>query len=64
VYGINEWEDAEDFVKKLAIKTGKLVKGGEPDINNVCKSVIMDWQRGNIPFFEYPPKMQDEVENE
>lgn len=43
VYGIHDWIDAEDFVNQLAHKTGKLVKGGEPDVNNVCKSVIMDW---------------------
>jgi len=52
----------------LAAKTGKLLKGGEPDSNNVCKSIIMDWQRGNIPFFDYPPQedvvMKQEEEEE
>lgn len=56
VYGIHEWTDSEDFINQLALKTGKLLKGGEPDINNVCKSIIMDWQRGNIPYFSHPPK--------
>lgn len=23
----------------------------------------MDWQRGNIPFFDYPPKMEEEEDN-
>jgi nuclear GTP-binding protein len=46
VYGIHEWEDYEDFLTQVAIKTGKLLKGGEPDFNNVSKSIIMDWQRG------------------
>jgi ribosome biogenesis GTPase A len=41
-----------------------LLKGGEPDINNVSKSIIMDWQRGNIPYFERPPKSEEEVEAE
>jgi ribosome biogenesis GTPase A len=41
-----------------------LVKGGEPDINNVCKTIIMDWQRGNIPFFEFPPKSEEEMDKE
>lgn len=42
------------------MKTGKLLKGGEPDINNVSKSIIMDWQRGNIPYFDLPPKLEEE----
>ena len=40
---MQEWEDSEDFLKQLAVKTGKLVKGGEADINNTSKSLIMDW---------------------
>jgi nuclear GTP-binding protein len=32
------------------------MKGGEPDSNNVCKSILFDWQRGKIPYFEKPPK--------
>jgi len=62
VYGVREWEDYEDFIKQVAERTGKLLKGGEPDINNVSKSIIMDWQRGNIPYFERPPKSEEEVE--
>jgi len=41
-----------------------LLKGGEPDTNNVCKTIIMDWQRGNIPYFEFPPKNEEEEEKE
>ena len=36
-YGIYEWEDAEDFLKQVCIKSGKLLRGGEPDLNNVSK---------------------------
>lgn len=64
VYGIMEWVDYEDFINQVAVRTGKLLKGGEPDINNVSKSIIMDWQRGNIPYFEYPPRSEKEVETE
>ena len=37
VYGIPEWENAEDFLKKYSRKTGKLLKGGEPDYNNISR---------------------------
>lgn len=43
VYGIPEWIDSEDFLKLLSIKTGKLLKGGEPDVNNLSKQIIVDW---------------------
>jgi len=66
IYGVHEWEDTEDFLKQLCKKTGKLLKGGEPDINNVSKQIIVDWQRGNIPFFTRPPRSDEEekLENE
>ena len=50
-----EWESAVDFLEKVAQKSGKLLKGGEPDINTVAKMVLNDWQRGKIPFFVPPP---------
>lgn len=59
IFGINTWVDAEDFIGQVAEKTGKLKKGGEPDVNNVCRSIIMDWQRGNIPFFSKPPSAEE-----
>ncbi|CAI9562121.1 unnamed protein product [Staurois parvus] len=54
-YKIDSWENAEDFLDKLAFKTGKLLKGGEPDRQTVSKMVLNDWQRGRIPFFVKPP---------
>ena len=47
----------------MAEKTGKLLAGGAPDVNNVCKTIIMDWQRGNIPYFTRPPKMDNQAED-
>lgn len=44
IFGVHNWTDAEDFVNQLAIKTGKLVKGGDPDVNNVCKNLLFMWQ--------------------
>ncbi|NXJ77917.1 NOG2 protein, partial [Trogon melanurus] len=57
-YKIESWEDTEDFLEKLAARTGKLLKGGEPDIQNVSKMVLNDWQRGRIPFFVKPPNAE------
>jgi len=60
-YGIESWKDPTDFMKQYAKKTGKLLKGGEPDLNNCCRKILMDWQRGRLPFFVAPPF--DEVLN-
>ncbi|XP_063810416.1 nucleolar GTP-binding protein 2 [Pseudophryne corroboree] len=57
-YKIDAWENAEDFLEKLAFKMGKLLKGGEPDCQTVSKMVLNDWQRGRIPFFVKPPNAE------
>ncbi|NXB68475.1 NOG2 protein, partial [Struthidea cinerea] len=57
-YKIDSWTDTEDFLEKLAARTGKLLKGGEPDLQTVSKMVLNDWQRGRIPFFVKPPNAE------
>uniref|UniRef100_A0A3P8YNS4 Nucleolar GTP-binding protein 2 n=1 Tax=Esox lucius TaxID=8010 RepID=A0A3P8YNS4_ESOLU len=54
-YRIPTWSSPEDFLEKLAMRMGKLLKGGEPDLPCVSKMVLNDWQRGRIPFFVKPP---------
>jgi len=49
------------FLAKVALKTGKLHKGGEPDINTVAKMILNDWQRGKIPYFCLPPLEKGET---
>ncbi|NXN53577.1 NOG2 protein, partial [Rynchops niger] len=57
-YKIDNWKNTEDFLEKLACRTGKLLKGGEPDLQTVSKMVLNDWQRGRIPFFVKPPNAE------
>jgi nuclear GTP-binding protein len=45
-YGVEDWEDSEDFIKRVAIRKGKLRKGGDPDLVATSKLVLIDWQRG------------------
>uniref|UniRef100_A0A3Q2XX38 Nucleolar GTP-binding protein 2 n=1 Tax=Hippocampus comes TaxID=109280 RepID=A0A3Q2XX38_HIPCM len=58
-YRVATWSSAEDFLEKLAFRSGKLLKGGEPDLPTVSKMVLNDWQRGRIPFFVKPPGPED-----
>lgn len=53
-YKIEDWEDHIDFLEKLARRSGKLLKKGEPDISQVARMVLNDWQRGKVPFFVAP----------
>lgn len=53
-YKIDDWEDHMDFLEKLARRTGKLLKKGEPDIAIAARMVLNDWQRGKLPFFVPP----------
>eukprot|EP00604_Paraphysomonas_vestita_P001147 CAMPEP_0174819992 /NCGR_PEP_ID=MMETSP1107-20130205/3524_1 /TAXON_ID=36770 /ORGANISM="Paraphysomonas vestita, Strain GFlagA" /LENGTH=487 /DNA_ID=CAMNT_0016034475 /DNA_START=492 /DNA_END=1955 /DNA_ORIENTATION=+ len=55
-YSLHDWTDTTDFLTKLALQMGKLLKGGEPDLNNVAIQVINDFQRGKLPYFIAPPR--------
>ncbi|KAJ3122803.1 GTPase required for pre-60S ribosomal subunit nuclear export and maturation [Nowakowskiella sp. JEL0407] len=59
-YGVKGWNTSEEFLTMIAKKSGKLLKGGEPDVSTVAKTVLNDWIRGKIPFFVAPP-VQDSV---
>ena len=54
------WE-AEDFMNALARMKGRLLKGGEPDVDGVAKILLSDWVRGRIPFFIPPPERPEEL---
>jgi nuclear GTP-binding protein len=56
------WEDHEDFLIQLAIKNGRLLKKGEPDVRTAARMVLNDWQRGKLPYFTEPPKATDDPE--
>lgn len=58
-YKVEEWRDATHFLEQLAVRTGKLLKGGEADTVNAAKIVLNDWVRGRIPYFVPPPQDPD-----
>jgi len=59
-YLISDWTDSFDFLTKLALRNGRLLKAGEPDVKSQAVCVINDWQRGKLPFFVPPPKTDDD----
>lgn len=48
--------DAIEFLSILARKGGRLLRGGEADVDGVAKMVLNDFLRGKIPWFSAPPK--------
>jgi nuclear GTP-binding protein len=52
---------ADDFLDMLARSKGRLLKGGEPDIEGAAKVVLGDWVRGRIPYFVAPPERPAEL---
>jgi nuclear GTP-binding protein len=61
-YGIKDWENEEDFLELLARKSGRLLKGGEADIDSVARTVLTDFLRGKVPWFVPPPSLGHEAE--
>ncbi|GBE77615.1 Nucleolar GTP-binding protein [Sparassis crispa] len=51
----------EQLLDTLARMKGRLLKGGEPDLEAVAKIVLSDWVRGRIPFFVPPPERSEEL---
>ncbi|CAG9539236.1 unnamed protein product [Cercopithifilaria johnstoni] len=54
-YSIQPWNDIYDFLTKICLKMGRLLKGGEPDWNTAAKIVLNDFQRGRLPYYVLPP---------
>jgi nuclear GTP-binding protein len=52
---------ADEFLDALARAKGRLLKGGEPDIEGAAKIVLADWVRGRIPYFVAPPERPAEL---
>ena len=54
-YQIKGYNGHIEFLELLARKGGRLLHGGEPDVDGVAKMVLNDFLRGKIPWFTPPP---------
>ena len=52
--------EAIRFLDALARKGGRLLKGGEADLDGVAKMVLNDFLRGKIPWFSPPPAVEEQ----
>ena len=61
-YQIKDYKDHIEFLELLARKGGRLLHGGEPDVDGVAKMVLNDFLRGKIPWFTPPPILEGDEE--
>ncbi|KAG6001513.1 GTPase required for pre-60S ribosomal subunit nuclear export and maturation [Claviceps maximensis] len=54
-YDLRGWTGATELLELLARKGGRLLRGGEPDLDGVAKMVLNDFMRGKIPWFTPAP---------
>ncbi|KAI9796735.1 MAG: GTPase required for pre-60S ribosomal subunit nuclear export and maturation [Piccolia ochrophora] len=57
-YNIKGYENANEFLELLARKGGRLLKGGEPDVDGAAKVVLNDFLRGKLPWYTPPPETE------
>lgn len=63
-YEIRGWDTSSQFLEMIARRSGKLLKGGEPDETSVAKMVLNDFNRGKIPWFVPPPLSEDQQQQQ
>ena len=54
-YDVGNFETATEFLDLFARKAGRLLKGGEADVDGAAKMVLNDFVRGKLPWFTPPP---------
>ena len=62
-YDLRGWTNSTEFLELLARKAGRLLRGGEPDLDGVAKMVLNDFMRGKIPWFTPAPKAEGDSED-
>ncbi|QSZ32219.1 hypothetical protein DSL72_001792 [Monilinia vaccinii-corymbosi] len=63
-YALKGYKNHIEFLELLARKGGRLLHGGEPDVDGVAKMVLNDFLRGKIPWFTPPPKLEGPEDTE
>ena len=61
-YDVGDFSTATEFLEMLARKGGRLLKGGEADVDGVAKMVLNDFLRGKIPWFTPPSEVEGQAE--
>lgn len=55
IYNLPDYSNPLEFLTMLALNSGRLLKGGTPDLISAARHVLMDWNHQKIPYFTNPP---------
>lgn len=58
--GEDTWTTTLELLEKIATKTGRLLRGGEPCLRSAAIYMINDFQRGRLPHYVAPPELKDD----
>jgi nuclear GTP-binding protein len=57
IYDLPPHSNTLEFLTMLALASGRLLKGGTPDIVGAARHILMDWNHQKIPYFSVPPEV-------
>lgn len=60
-YNLNDFQDVNDFLSKLAMKMGCLRKGGVSDTHQAAQRILSDWNNGRLTYFTEPPERTNDI---
>jgi len=58
--GEDTWSTSLELLEKIAVKCGRLLKGGEPCLRTAAIMMINDFQRGKLPHYVAPPDLKED----
>jgi len=58
--GDDTWGSSNELLEKIAIRSGRLRKGGEPCLRSAAIMMILDFQRGRLPHYVAPPELKED----
>ncbi len=64
LYNISQFNSVQEFLGLLAKATGKLKKGGVPDMDAAARTLLGDWNGGKIKYYTHPPESEATKEEE
>lgn len=63
VFKIADFAGSTEFLVNVALRTGKLKKGGVPNLEEAARVVIKEWNEGKIKYYVPPPTMAGNLQN-
>ncbi|KAL7461718.1 hypothetical protein ACHAXS_004167 [Conticribra weissflogii] len=58
--GDETWSTSEQLLEMIALKCGRLRKGGESCLRSAAIMLINDFQRGRLPHYVAPPELKED----